>query len=319
MHPEIEEVIHRIVTDVIGGAADTAKESADALSALIHDSKATTRDEFEDEFGQACFALLDVLAGLAPPINLLHELMGAVEQADQAVDLEALKNRLLAVTESFSEHLATALEQIALVGANVLRDGDVCLTYSMSSTVWKIYRKAASQGKRISVVDSESRPANEGLWTVKEMVSAGIPITIGIDAALGVLMEGCSNFIVGADAITGTGDALCKVGTYPTALMAYEKGIPLYIAADTTKFDPLSLMGMPFPVREMPVTDIWEGEIPDLVTVRNPVFEIVPSKLIRGLITEMGLIHPASCLDMIRARPQSRAIRARIETWADKP
>lgn len=313
MHPQVDTVINRIVTDVIGGAADTAKEAADALTALTHDSKAPSRAAFEAEFSQACFAILDVLAGLSPPINLLHEVMGVVEQSGPEVDLETLKQRLLAVTEHFRERLAHALETIALIGANLISDGDACLTYSMSSTVWKIYRTAVAQGKRIRIVDSESRPANEGLWTVREMVKSGIPITIGIDAALGVLMEGCNNYIVGADAIAGTGDALCKVGTYPTALMACEKGIPFYIAADTTKFDPISLMGVPFALREMPKSDIWEGEIPDLVTVRNPVFEVVPAKLIRGYITEQGLIHPGSCLAMIQARPQSRAIRERIE------
>lgn len=315
MHPQVETVIHRIVTDVIGGAADTARETADALSALIHDSQAATRRAFEQEFSEACFAVLGTLAGLAPPINLLHEVMGVVEQAPPDADLGALKQRLLDVTENFRGRLASALEKIALIGANLIRDGDACLTYSMSSTVWKIYRTAAAQGKRIRVVDSESRPANEGLWTVREMVKAGIPVTIGIDAALGVLMEGCSTFIVGADSITGTGDALVKIGTYPTALMAHEKGIPLYVAADTTKFDPVSLIGIPYPVREMPASDIWEGEMPELVTVRNPVFEIVPAKLIRGLITEVGLVHPASCLSMIQARPQSRAIRERLEVW----
>ena len=316
MHPQVETVIDRIVTDVIGGAADTAKESADALSALIRDSKASRVEEFGAEFRQASFAILDVLAGLAPPINLLHEVMAVLEQAGPDTDLQTLKGRLLAVTENFRERLARALDKIALIGANLIHDGDKCLTYSMSSTVWRIYRTAVAQGKRISIVDSESRPANEGLWTVKEMVKSGIPVTIGIDAAMGLLMEGCATFIVGADAIMGTGDVLCKVGTYPTALMAYEKGIPFYVAVDVTKFDPVSLMGVPFPVREMPSTDIWQGEIPDLVTVRNPVFEIVPAKLIRGFITEEGLVHPGACLAMIQSRPQSAAVREHLEAWA---
>jgi methylthioribose-1-phosphate isomerase len=66
----------------------------------------------------------------------------------------------------------------------------------------------------------------------------------------------------------------------------------------------------------MPATDIWEGEIPDLVTVRNPVFEIVPAKLIRGFITEEGLVHPGACLAMIQSRPQSTAVREHLEAWA---
>jgi translation initiation factor 2B subunit (eIF-2B alpha/beta/delta family) len=100
--------------------------------------------------------------------------------------------------------------------------------------------------------------------------------------------------------------------------MAYEKGIPFYVAVDVTKFDPVSLMGIPFPVREMPASDIWQGEIPSLVTVRNPVFEIVPAKLIRGFITEEGLVHPGACLAMIQSRPQSAAIREHLEAWASK-
>ena len=42
-HPAIDLVIERIVKDLIGGAADTAKEVMSAMSQVVTESKASSR------------------------------------------------------------------------------------------------------------------------------------------------------------------------------------------------------------------------------------------------------------------------------------
>jgi translation initiation factor 2B subunit (eIF-2B alpha/beta/delta family) len=196
-------------------------------------------------------------------------------------------------------------------------DGDVIFTYSISSTVFRMIERARSEGKRVRLVTTESRPGNEGLTTIPRMVAMGVPVTIGIDAAMGQLIRGCTSALVGADTVTAGGSALCKVGSFPAALVAHRYGIPFRVAADTSKFDPTTRWGEPPQIREMPASDILRAPLPGIngtldhkVTVRNPVFEVVPASLIAEIITEEGIIHPAAAAALMRDQPQSRLITA---------
>lgn len=311
LHPAVSTVVVRIRDDLIGGAADMAKESADALAAVARDSTARTPEALGTEVRVAALAILDVTPSIAPVINLLHRVLQLVEASEGPV--EELRAGVLQRTGNFRRELEEALERIGEFGAAMLADGDRVFMYSLSTTVWRVFRKAHARGTRFEVVVTESRPANEGLQTVAEMSRLGVPVTVGIDAAIGVLMRGCTLFMVGADAVRGTGHVLCKVGTFPAALVARHLGIPFYVAIDTTKFDPLSLHGVPFKIREMPATDVMpQGSLPH-ARVRNPVFDVTPPGLITGLITERGVIAPTACFEVMQGMPRSRILRERLQ------
>jgi ribose 1,5-bisphosphate isomerase len=215
---------------------------------------------------------------------------------------------------AFRERLDTALRSISEIGAELIKDGDRIFTYSISSTVWGIFRRARAQGKSIEVVVTESRPGNEGLWNIAELGKDGIPVTVGIDAAMGTLMRGCAMFIVGSDGITSSGGALCKIGSYPAAAVARDLGIPVRIAADTSKFDPLSLLGFGFKIREMPTSDITQDTASNL-TVRNPVFDVTPPHLITEIITERGIISPSAAYVVFAGLQQSPRLSEKLRTW----
>ena len=181
-------------------------------------------------------------------------------------------------------------------------------TYSISSTVYAIIRAAIERGKSLSVVTTESRPGNEALRTIDEMAGLGVHVTIGIDAALGQLIRSCRSVYVGGDTITAKGEALCKVGSLLVALAARRYDIPFRVAADVSKFDRNTLQGIPLRIREMPESDIVEGEIPAHVTVRNPVFEVIPADLIDALVTDAGVINPAATFSLMGTIPYSPTV-----------
>ncbi len=79
-HPAIDLVIERIVKDLIGGAADTAKEVMSAMSQVVTESKASSMDALFAEMDAAALALLKICPSFAPPINVLHMLMGTLER-----------------------------------------------------------------------------------------------------------------------------------------------------------------------------------------------------------------------------------------------
>lgn len=316
-YPAIKTVVERIRTDAIGGAADTAKEVITALKQLVQESRAADTQALVAEVEDAVKDILRVMPSLAPPINALHRFMGSMERAlDEGLPVTDLK----AVLEEASDHFLTwterALDKVAQYGAEKVRNGDTVFTYSMSSTVWRIFKRAKAQGKSFHVIVTESRPANEGLWTVAEMDRAGIPVSVSIDACIGELVPQSDVVFVGADAISSYGYSLCKVGTYPTALVAKAHGVPFYVAADTLKFDSSTLLGLPFRVDPIHRHEVLTGgEYSERVRVVGRLFDETPPELVTAIITEVGLVHPTACFTVMTQMALSRRLSEMLPAW----
>lgn len=316
-HPELNTVIERVRTDAIGGAADTAKEVIQALAAFVRDSQADSVEALASEIEMAVGDIMRVMPSLAPPVNALHRMLGRMETAlasDPTVD--ELKAEWEEATDDFFTWADTALDKVARYGAEKIANGDVVFTYSMSSTVWAIFREAKAQGKQFSVIVTESRPANEGLWTIDVMLEEDIPVSVSIDAAIGELVPQCDSVFVGADAISSYGYSLCKVGTYPTALVAGAHGVPFYVAADTLKFDPSTLLGLPYVIEEIHRHEVLDEKYPENVQVVGKLFDETPPHLVHAVITEMGLINPISAVSVMWQMKLSERLTAIIPSWA---
>jgi ribose 1,5-bisphosphate isomerase len=314
-HPAIKTVIERIRTDAIGGAADIAKEVVDALAKMTEESQATDAVAFTAEFDDAVRDILRVLPSFAPPVNALHRMMGRME-ALNSVSVSDLKAEVKNASDDFFKWAESALDKVAQYGAEKVREGDVVFMYSMSSTVWRILRAAKKQGKNFSVVVTESRPGNEGLWTVREMEKHAIPVSVSIDACIGELVPQSDVVFVGADAISSSGVSFCKVGTYPTALIAKAHGVPFYIAADTLKFDSSTLLGLSFRGEHIPRHQVLTDDYPERVKVVGNLFEDVPPDITTAIITEMGFLSPTSVVAVMWQMKLSDRLNTLIPAWA---
>jgi ribose 1,5-bisphosphate isomerase len=314
-HPAIKTVVERIRADAIGGAADIAREVVDALAKMTGDTQAHDAGAFTAEFDAAVRDILRVLPSFAPPVNALHRMMGRMEVFNSA-SVADLKAEVRSASHDFLKWAESALDKVAQYGAEKVREGDVVFMYSMSSTVWRILRAAKKQGKNFSVVVTESRPSNEGLWTVREMEKSSIPVSVSIDACIGELVPQSDVVFVGADAISSSGVSFCKVGSYPTALIAKAHGVPFYVAADTLKFDSSTLLGLPFRGEHIPRHQVLTDEYPANVNVVGDLFEDVPPELTTAIITEMGFLSPASVVAVMWQMKLSDRLNALIPAWA---
>jgi len=316
-HKAIEIVIERVRGDVIGGAADNALEIVEAIKTMTVESKAASLDALAKEIETAVDSILHVLPSLAPPLNALHMLMKQVDDAiENTASVEELRSALRSEADHFISLTHDALEKVAQYGAEKIKDGDSIFMYSMSSTVWRILKRAKEQGKSISVAVTESRPDNEGLWTVDKMSEYGIPITVGIDAAIGIMIPQSDMVMVGADVIASTGETLCKVGTYPCALVAKAHGVPFYITADTLKLDTSTLIGLPFQITETPREKVLDEKAPAEAVVYSPHFDLTPPELITAFVTEQGFLNPAAVSAWMRDMPLSKTLQTKIPAWA---
>src|SRR6476620_11041114 len=90
--------------------------------------------------------------------------------------------------------------------------------------------------------------------TAWEGLQEGIPCTLITDNMAGHLMSRgeVDVVVVGADRMAANGDVANKIGTYGLAVMAKRHGMPFYVAAPLSTFDPKRPDGSGVPIEERP-------------------------------------------------------------------
>lgn len=167
---------------------------------------------------------------------------------------------------------------------------------------------AHRKGKNIFVWVSETRPRNQGSkLTAWELHNEGINYCVITDSAFAYFASKgeIDLVIVGADRITMNGDVINKIGTLDKAIIAEKYKIPFYVAAPISTFDYSCLDSAKVPIEERSASEILyqkglakNNKLESVLTclssspVRNPAFDIVPSNLIKLIITNKGLIRP---------------------------
>ena len=165
--------------------------------------------------------------------------------------------------------------------------------------------EAHKRGIKVHVWVDETRPRNQGArLTAWEMLQQGVPHTIIVDNAGGHLMQhGMVDVVItGSDRTTYSGDVANKIGTYLKALAARDNNIPFYVALPSSTFDWTISDGVgEIPIEERDgeevkyIRGLHETEIKNiLLTPQNSravnyAFDVTPSRLVTGLITERGI------------------------------
>jgi methylthioribose-1-phosphate isomerase len=167
---------------------------------------------------------------------------------------------------------------------------------------------ANEAGLKVHVWVEETRPRNQGAkLTAWELEQNGIDYTIITDNAGGYVMQKnlVDMVIVGSDRTTLTGDVCNKIGTYKTALAAFDNNIPFYAAVPMSSFDINIRNGIKDILieerspDEIKYADYYDGKKikKGLITfnkahIKNYGFDITPSKYLTGIITERGVVKP---------------------------
>lgn len=147
---------------------------------------------------------------------------------------------------------------------------------------------------------TETRPFLQGArLTALEMLHEGVPTTLIADsaAAAAIRERGVHAVVVGADRIAANGDTANKIGTYSLAVAALHHGVPFYVAAPSSSWDPIVPNGASIPIEERPERELTELQgvrvAPHGIDVWNPAFDVTPHELITGgIVTEFGVFRP---------------------------
>ncbi len=276
----------------------------------------STRPTAVDLFYAIDLSLQEILKNIHPE--------GKIEAALQTA--RQLKEKSIESCRKIGEYGLTLIEKIqkAKTGSsvNILTHCNAgwlaCIDYGTATApIYLAYEK----GIPVHVWVDETRPRSQGArLTAYELGEHGVPHTIITDNSGGHLMQHgqVDLVIVGTDRTTRAGDVANKIGTYLKALAAKDNNVPFYVALPPSSIDWSindGIRDISIETRsEKEVTHIegWNGSkiteiqvTPFKSRAMNHGFDVTPSRLITGLITDRGIC-PASEKGLIDLFPEKK-------------
>jgi methylthioribose-1-phosphate isomerase len=250
--------------------------------------------------------------------NLFTVIDGTLKKAAGQQDAGKAREAIVKGAQYYADLDSEACRKIGMYGASLISDGAKISTHcnagwlafvDWGSALSPVYYAVKEEKKNVFVYVDETRPRCQGAnLTAWELLQENIPHTIIADNVTGALMwRGKIDLvIVGADRIARNGDVANKIGTYSSAVVAKENGIPFYVAAPITTIDPNCVSGKSIPIEErnqdetLFMSGIDDKGNPSRVriapkgcTALNIGFDVTPAEYINGIITEKG-IFPAT-------------------------
>ena len=287
----------------VRGAPLIGVSAAYGLALTAFHSNAKTREELLNEL-ETSAAVLRKTRPTA--VNLFWAIDRVMKKAQETPGTkEALAEALVAEAQMMADEDVQTNRKIGKFGAELIEDGDTILTHCNAGslatvdygTALGVIRGAIDAGKNIKVISCETRPRLQSArLTCYELMRDGIPVTLISDTMVGYVMSRgmVDKVVVGADRIVNDA-VLNKIGTYNIAVLAYEHGIPFYVAAPMSTMDQSSTSEDAVIEERNPneITNIGcERIAPEGIKVLNPAFDITPLELVDAVITEEGILCP---------------------------
>ncbi len=299
---DYRDVVSAIVEMKIRGAPTIGVTAAYGIALGAQGIKTADKEDFLSELNQ----VMQTFAAARPTaVNLFY----AIDRMKKAVakdsNISQIKSALIEEAKHVHEEEIESTRRLSQSGAELIEDGFTILTHCNAGplattgygTALGVIKAAQEQGKKISVIATETRPLLQGArlttWELKQM---GIPVTLITDSMAGYFMSRgkIDCVIVGADRIAANGDVANKIGTYTVAVLAKENNVLFYVAAPTSTVDLSLASGAEIPIEERnpeEVTHIQGVRIaPEGIKAANPAFDVTPHNYISAIITEKGII-----------------------------
>jgi methylthioribose-1-phosphate isomerase len=259
----------------------------------------------KDDFLAQLNRIMQTFAASRPTAVNLFQAINRMKKAAKGDGVSEITKSLTNEAKRIHKEEVTATEKLSRLGAELIKDGFTVLTHCNAGplatagygTALGVIKAAKEQGKKLSVLVTETRPLLQGArLTTWELMQDGISVTLITDSMAGYFMKRgeIDCVIVGADRIAANGYTANKIGTYTLAVLANAHGIPFYVAAPTTTIDLSLLSGYQIPIEERSpeeVTHIQGVPIaPAGTRAANPAFDITPPSYITAIVTEKGII-----------------------------
>jgi methylthioribose-1-phosphate isomerase len=281
----------------------TAKELAEAISDM------TVRGAPSIGAAAAYGMALASIKGenLEETANMIKATRPTAHDLFYAVDVMlATRDRLPGCADEYADSVVAKCRSIGENGKDLIRDGFKVLTHCNAGALATVdfgtalapMRVAHRSGRDFFVYVDETRPRLQGAkLTAWELLNEDIRHSIIADNASGhYLRTDVDVVIVGADRIARNGDFANKIGTYEKAVLAKENGVPFYVAAPVSTFDPSLGDGDEIVIEQRSPEEVLSIDgvrvAPQRSTALNPAFDVTPADYVTGFVTEAGVFKP---------------------------
>jgi translation initiation factor 2B subunit (eIF-2B alpha/beta/delta family) len=186
---------------------------------------------------------------------------------------------------------AGAVERAARRLPALLPRRAICLTLSSSEVVYRALLAAHRRGRLARVVVAESRPGCEGVAVARRLAARGVPVSLIVDALAPAAVAEVDVVVLGADAVTRMA-VWNKCGSLGVALAASAARRPTFVVTTGDRLVPSRV------ARRVVVPEAEPEAIlsrpPRGVRVVNRLFDATPLRLIARVVTEEGVMGPAT-------------------------
>ncbi len=209
------------------------------------------------------------------------------------------KEEILRRIQSSLSHVNESHKRIAEYGQGKIKNGMNVFTYGYSSYVLNLLIKAKEEGIKFRVITTQAMPSGSGKQLSSQLMKYHIPVRYYADAALRLAIKESDLVFLGAEVISSHGQIFNTIGSELVAEIANSNGVPVYICADSWKFNPAVTKEYESRETLRPAHELWSRS-PKSISIMNYGFEKVHPKLITGIITEFGIYKPVHMLAMIK-------------------
>lgn len=302
----LEDVAQSIENMTVRGAPAIATAAAYGLYLDTFHTTAANWKLYRDRFFDNCKRMQATRPTAVNLFNALHSVRQLADSFSDSTDFAIVRQKLLGFAQELEGQDLATCKAIGAHGAKLAKGRKLrvlthCNTGSLATagygTALGVIRALHEQGLVEHVYVDETRPYLQGSrLTAYELQQEGIPYSVQVDSAAAYLMkhERVDLVVVGADRIAANGDTANKVGTYSLAIVAKHHGVPFYIAAPRSTFDPKIPGGEQIPIEMRSPKEVLEHAgvlvAPARAEARNPSFDVTSHDLISGLITEFGVL-----------------------------
>lgn len=290
---DAEKLIQSIAMDKYHGAEWLSNAALGTMIAIALNASADDADELREALKSYARRIAESRPSMTPITNKLGMFYSRLPEGAALNELRAAATKSASMIIKESRKDRSRLVENA---KSVLGEPATVFTISDSSTVADVVLGVGAK----NVVVTESRPQMEGRNLAERLAGEGVNVLLVVDAAAAMFMESADVAVVGADSVLYDGSFVNKVGTRTVALAARDQGVPFYVVCSTSKFNVMNYLGRGVELEEKEPSEVAEIEG---VNVRNPYFEVVPGRLVTGIITELGVMEP---LDIRRRMEEMR-------------
>jgi translation initiation factor eIF-2B subunit delta len=191
---------------------------------------------------------------------------------------------------------------IARVGVEKINEDDVILTFSYSASVLSILLLARKNAIPFRVILVDPRVGDGGACSrmAKELLGCGVKVTyVGMEG-VSYVMRDVDKIMLGAEGVMSNGSVFARVGTLGVAQVASAYRKPVLVCCEGYKFtNKVQLDSITH--NELGSTDgMGTKEDNDGADYLNLLYDLTPSELVGGVVTETGLLPGSSVAVLLR-------------------